>query len=95
MRKIFPRSVPIPTRRAQNLTTAYDGQDSMVIRFFEGDRMMARDNLLLGEIELTGIPQAPRHVPIVEISLEVDVCPLLQEFMDSKVTEKLLKLSSP
>ncbi|KAL2292573.1 hypothetical protein FJTKL_09521 [Diaporthe vaccinii] len=78
MHKIFPRSVSIPNRRAQNLTTAYDGQASMVIRFFEGDRMMARDNLLLGEIELTGTPQAPRHVPIVEISFEVDPLNILK-----------------
>lgn len=86
MHKVVPRWLPIPKRRVQNLTTAYDNQDSMAIRFFEGDRMMARDNLLLGEIELTGIPRAPRHVPIVEISFDVDVCLLLQKFVDSKMT---------
>ncbi|KAG6354704.1 hypothetical protein INS49_004722 [Diaporthe citri] len=78
MHKIVPRRVPIPKRRVQNLTTAYDDQDSMVIRFLEGDRMMARDNLLLGEIELTGIPRAPRHVPVVEISFEVDSLNILK-----------------
>lgn len=84
MHKVVPRSVPIPKRRVQNYTTAHDDQDSMVIRFFEGDRIMARDNLLLGQIELTGIPPAPRHVPIVEVSFEVDVCPLLRVDMHSK-----------
>lgn len=79
MLKVVPRSVPIPNRRVRNFTTACDDQDSMVIRFFEGDRMMARDNLLLGEIELTGIPPAPRHVPIVEVLFAVDVCPLSRD----------------
>lgn len=94
MHKIAPRRIPIPTRRIQNFTTAYDNQDSMVLRIFEGDRMMARDNLLLGEIELTGIPQAPRHVPIVEISFEVDVCHLFRNDMHSRMTTCLTKVAS-
>ncbi|KAK2606811.1 hypothetical protein N8I77_005537 [Diaporthe amygdali] len=71
-RKIVPRIMPIPTRRRQNFTTAYDNQDSMLIRVFEGERRMARDNLLLGEFELKDIPPAPRHVPRVEVAFEVD-----------------------
>lgn len=79
MDKVIRRNTPLPTRKIQNLTTAYDNQDSMVIRVFEGDRMMARDNYLLGEVELTGIPHAPRHVPIIEVSFEYDVCHLLSK----------------
>lgn len=79
MDKIVRRNTPLPTRKFQNLTTSYDNQDSMIIRVFEGDRMMARDNFLLGEVELTGIPYAPRHVPIIEVSFEYDVCPLLSK----------------
>lgn len=74
MRKIIPRGTHPPTRKAQNLTTAYDDQDSMVIRTLEGDRMMSRDNFILGELELTGIPRAPRHVPIIEVSFDLEVC---------------------
>lgn len=73
MHKAIRRYTPIPSRKIQNLTTAYDNQESMLIRVFDGDRMMARDNVLLGELELTGIPRAPRHVPIVEVSFELDV----------------------
>ncbi|POS71870.1 glucose-regulated protein [Diaporthe helianthi] len=73
MHKTIRRHTPIPTRKAQNLTTAYDNQESMLIRVFEGDRMMAKDNVLVGELELTGIPPAPRHVPIVEVTFELDV----------------------
>lgn len=73
MNKHIRRYTPIPSRKTQNLTTAYDNQESMLIRVFEGDRMMARDNSFLGEVELTGIPRAPRHVPIVEVLFELDV----------------------
>lgn len=73
LHKNIRRYTPIPSRKIRNLTTAYDNQESMLIRVFEGDRMMARDNLFLGEFELTGIPRAPRHVPIVEVLFELDV----------------------
>lgn len=85
MRKVVRRYTPMPTRKAQNLTTVFDDQDSMNIRVFEGDRMMARDNFPLGEIELTGIPRAPKHVPIIEISFEVDVCSLSHELISSRL----------
>lgn len=78
MRKVIRRNMPMPTRKVQNLTTAYDDQDSMVIRVFEGDRMMARDNFLMGELEL-GIPRATRHVPIIEVSFQLDVCPFSRQ----------------
>lgn len=77
MHKVTRRYTPTPTRKAQNLTTAHDNQESMLIRVFGGDHMMARDNLLLGELEVIGIPPAPRHVPIVEVSFEVDVSTLV------------------
>lgn len=79
MHKIVRRNTPLPTRKTQSLTTAYDSQESIVIRIFEGDRIMARDNYLLGEVKLTGIPHAPRHVPVIEVSFEYDVCSLLPE----------------
>lgn len=79
MHKIVRRNTPLPTRKIQNLTTAYDNQDSMVIRVFEGDRMMSRDNYLLGEVELTDIPRAPRHGQIIEVSFEYDVCSALSK----------------
>ncbi|KAH8759889.1 heat shock protein 70 family [Diaporthe sp. PMI_573] len=78
MHKAIRRYTPIPSRRIQNFTTAYDNQESMLIRVFEGERMMARDNVLLGELELTGIPRAPRHVPIVEVSFELDANNILK-----------------
>lgn len=73
MHNIIQRYTVLPTRKVRNLTTSSDDQDSMLIRVFEGDRMTARNNSLLGEVKLTGIPPAPRHVPIVEVSFELDV----------------------
>ncbi|KAL1860352.1 hypothetical protein Daus18300_009265 [Diaporthe australafricana] len=72
MRKIIRRNTPVPTRKTENFTTAYDDQDSMIIRVFEGEHMMAKDDWLLGEFELAGIPRAPQGEPRIEVSFEVD-----------------------
>lgn len=95
MRKIVRRNTPIPTRKVQNFTTAFDGQDSMVIRVFEGDRMMARDNLPLGEVELTCVSRAPRDAPNVEVSFEVDVCSPSREHVTSGMVKSLTNYARP
>lgn len=74
MRKIIRRNTPVPTRKTQNFTTAYDNQDSITIRVFEGEHMLTKDNLLLGAFDLRGIPRALQGVPRIEVSFEVDVC---------------------
>lgn len=95
MRKIVRRNTPIPTRKTQNFTTASDDQDSVVIRVFEGDRMMARDNLPLGEVELTCVSRAPRDAPNVEVSFEVDVCPPSHESSTSRMVTSLINYARP
>lgn len=96
MNKITRRYTPVPTRKTQILATAYDNQESMLIRVFQGDRMMARDNLFLGELELTGIPPSPRHVPIVEVLFELDVStPTPRHEASISVFRKLKNLARP
>lgn len=71
---MVPRNAPVPRVKVESFTTAYDNQESMLFRIFEGERTMAKNNLLLGEIELTGIPRAPRHVPRVSLNFVIHVC---------------------
>ncbi len=72
MTKLIPRNTTIPTRRAMMFTTSLDNQPFVPIRVLQGEREMAADNKHLYEFELTGIPPAPRGVPKIEVSFEID-----------------------
>ncbi|MFK8182636.1 MAG: molecular chaperone DnaK [Phormidesmis sp.] len=76
--KIIERNTTIPTSRAQVFSTATDGQTSVEVHALQGERAMARDNKSLGRFELTGIPPAPRGVPQIEVSFEIDADGILQ-----------------
>jgi len=72
MTKLVERNTTIPTRRSQTFTTAADGQTEVEVHVMQGEREMARDNRTLGRFHLTGIPPAPRGVPQVEVTFDID-----------------------
>ena len=72
MTKIIPRGTVIPTKKSQTFTTYQDQQETVTVKIFEGERAMTKDNHLLGNFDLTGIPKAPRGVPQIQVTFDLD-----------------------
>lgn len=93
MTKIINRNTVIPTKKSQVFSTSSDNQNAVSISVLEGERAMAKDNRLLGKFELTGIPPAPRGVPQIEVTFEVDANGILQVSAEDKGTGKAEKIT--
>src|ERR1700740_1236036 len=86
--RLIDRNTTIPTKKSQVFSTAEDGQTAVTIRVFQGEREMAADNKMLGQFDLIGIPAAPRGVPQIEVTFDIDANGIVNVSAKDKGTGK-------
>ena len=86
--RLIDRNTTIPTKKGQVFSTAEDNQNAVTIRVFQGEREMAADNKLLGQFDLVGIPPAPRGVPQIEVTFDIDANGIVNVAASDKATGK-------
>ncbi|MFP4313549.1 MAG: molecular chaperone DnaK [Alphaproteobacteria bacterium] len=86
--RLIDRNTTIPTKKSQVFSTAEDSQNAVTIRVFQGEREMAADNKLLGQFDLVGIPPAPRGVPQIEVTFDIDANGIVNVSAKDKATNK-------
>ncbi len=86
--RMIDRNTTIPTKKSQVYSTAEDSQNAVTIRVFQGEREMAADNKMLGQFDLVGIPPAPRGVPQIEVTFDIDANGIVSVSAKDKATNK-------
>ena len=86
--RLIERNTTIPTKKSQVFSTAEDSQSAVTIRVFQGEREMAADNKVLGQFDLVGIPPAPRGVPQIEVTFDIDANGIVNVSAKDKGTGK-------
>src|SRR5690606_28823142 len=93
MTTLIPRNTTIPTRKSETFTTAADNQSSVEVHVLQGERAMAGDNRTLGKFSLVGIPAAPRGVPQIEVTFDIDANGIVNVSARDKATSKEQKIT--
>jgi molecular chaperone DnaK len=91
--KLIDRNTTIPTRKSEVFSTAADSQTSVEIKVYQGERAMARDNRLLGVFQLVGIPPAPRGIPQIEVTFDIDANGILNVTAKDRATNNEQKIT--